>query len=354
VTTGTLDYLGRRLILGHHDGSVVVYNFSNGSVMERLAAPAEQVGLTPPEVTALMFMSPTPHSLHDVASASWGGKLAMYPAHDVPEHLASVIVQVGHRGDALCIEELPSGGIATGGSAGRVVVWHRSSGAVKGAAEMPKPGGGGGGNKSGAASAASSRSRSKSVEGGGKKTDGTEPLETDGTEGHGNNAVEKLLHLRGRGVLLAGMNDGRIIACDPENGTPFSRCAVTMGSTISGLEVDLRVQYVMATDTSGAATIWNVGSVAGRRALNFQPVRSWQAHECEITTLCVMNAPSLFATGTVNGEVRLWSYSGELTASLGAEWPKKLPHVNGPVSQLDQEHSAKVEALYESRRLRFS
>jgi hypothetical protein len=95
----------------------------------------------------------------------------------------------------------------------------------------------------------------------------------------------------------------------------------------------------------------------GRQAAlpQFRTVRTpFRGHNDEITSLVHLEAPSLFCTGSVSGVVHFWDYDGAHLTSLGSAWPKKFPHKNGSIQEIEAENTAKMEEMLEKRKLRFA
>ena len=126
MTAMAFDEAGRRLITGGNDGTVRMWNFSNGQCLRELS------GEDFLEVSSIMFIVAGQNKL--VVAGGWNRKVVVWrddaeasSAQSTPERTMS-----GHAEDILSIAFSPHNNVlATSGYDGRILVWHMESGLVK-------------------------------------------------------------------------------------------------------------------------------------------------------------------------------------------------------------------------------
>ena len=126
MTAMAFDEAGRRLITGGNDGTVRMWNFSNGQCLRELS------GEDFLEVSSIMFIVAGQNKL--VVAGGWNRKVVVWrddaeasSAQSTPERTMS-----GHAEDILSIAFSPHHNVlATSGYDGRILVWHMESGLVK-------------------------------------------------------------------------------------------------------------------------------------------------------------------------------------------------------------------------------
>jgi len=126
------DASGRRLITGAHDGSVKVWNFSNGQCLKELDPMQE-----PKEVTGITFVGDeNSNKLQHFLTVGWDKHIYLWP--DDGELVSTYSKrlpksgQQGHTDDILCVvfcqaEKL----VFTGGHLGQLIGWHHETGFIK-------------------------------------------------------------------------------------------------------------------------------------------------------------------------------------------------------------------------------
>lgn len=116
ITALCFDYNGRRLVSGARNGTIHVWNFNNGSLMQNFELPDNS------DVTGIVC---TQHSFY---VTGWGRTVYSYVDGGGEEHRKNWKVQ--HKEDILSIAYLPPNIIATGSYDGNVVIWSRETGQV--------------------------------------------------------------------------------------------------------------------------------------------------------------------------------------------------------------------------------
>ncbi|KAL3991564.1 intermediate filament protein if [Sarotherodon galilaeus] len=131
ITCLTFDPKGRRLVTGGKDGSLKIWNFSNGLCLKTLKKDGECR-----EVCDCIFLQV--HRNFYVMSVGRDRKIDIYP--DIPEDLHHVQrpqpswqddLKNGHKDDILCMAQCPPSFVATGSSDGEIIVWNVDSGRIQ-------------------------------------------------------------------------------------------------------------------------------------------------------------------------------------------------------------------------------
>lgn len=116
ITALCFDYNGRRLLTGARNGTVHVWNFNNGSLMQNFELPDNSA------VTGIAA------SRHNFYITGWGRAVHIYIDGEGEHHRKNWRIQ--HKEDVLCIAALLPNIIATGSYDGDVVIWSRDTGQV--------------------------------------------------------------------------------------------------------------------------------------------------------------------------------------------------------------------------------
>ena len=116
ITAMCFDHNGRRLVTGARNGTVHIWNFNNGSCMQRFQLPDSS------DVTGIVCTK------RRVYVTGWGKAVYIYVDGGGEEHRKAWKVQ--HKEDILCIAYLSPNIIATGSYDGDVVIWSRETGQV--------------------------------------------------------------------------------------------------------------------------------------------------------------------------------------------------------------------------------
>ena len=142
----SFDEAGRRLITGANDGSVRIWNFSNGQCLQELETGCAQ------EISSIVFVVEAQSKY--VIAGGWDRKVLAW--RDGEDETPTRIM-VGHKEDILSLAYSPPNVLASSCYDGRMIVWNLDSGQSKftigeagGAAAMSTLGGNaGGGHKGG-------------------------------------------------------------------------------------------------------------------------------------------------------------------------------------------------------------
>ncbi|XP_045212836.2 WD repeat-containing protein on Y chromosome-like [Mercenaria mercenaria] len=116
ITALCFDYNGRRLVTGARNGTVHVWNFNNGSLMQNFALPDSS------DVTGIVCTK------HRIYVSGWGKTVYIYVDGGGEEHRKNWKMQ--HKEDILSIAYFPPNMIVTGSYDGDIIVWSRETGQV--------------------------------------------------------------------------------------------------------------------------------------------------------------------------------------------------------------------------------
>ncbi|XP_060578286.1 WD repeat-containing protein on Y chromosome-like isoform X2 [Ruditapes philippinarum] len=116
ITALCFDQNGRRLVTGARNGTVHVWNFNNGSLMQNFSLPDSS------DVTGLVC---TQHSIY---VSGWGKMVYIYVDGSGEEHRKNWKMQ--HKEDILSIADMPPNMMVTGSYDGEIVIWSRETGQV--------------------------------------------------------------------------------------------------------------------------------------------------------------------------------------------------------------------------------
>lgn len=132
ITAMSLDSSGRRLITGSHDGSIKMWNFSNGQCLREFNYDHE-----PKEVSKMAFIgNDSSTKVQQIISVGWDKCLYIWPDENEPIVSWSKCLpthgHTGHTDDILSLTYCPKEKlIITGGQLGQVIAWHMETGFPK-------------------------------------------------------------------------------------------------------------------------------------------------------------------------------------------------------------------------------
>lgn len=116
ITALCFDHNGRRLVTGARNGTVHVWNFNNGSLMQNFALPDRL------DVTGIAC------TRHSIYVSGWGRKVYIYIDGCGEEHRKNW--KTHHKEDILSIAYYPPNIIVTGSYDGDIIIWSRDTGQV--------------------------------------------------------------------------------------------------------------------------------------------------------------------------------------------------------------------------------
>jgi len=302
MTCMAFDDAGRRLITGGNDGSVRVWNFSNGQCLRDLTSDATA------EISSILFL--TEMQSRFIVAGGWNRKVLLWRDES---HLGSSAASPerafeGHTEDILSIAFLPPNRLATSGYDGTVYIWNLDSGVVK--------------HSLGLADAS--------------------------TNDVDQRAIFRLVYLRHRTQALCGCGaDGHLRFWSPKEGTPLweQHAGHKRGEGLVALATDCDNTRLYTGDTAGCVKAWNISNFVNVPGLDqsdrLRAVVLWQAHEGPIASLEFFNKGDLrfLLSSSSDHAVKLWSIdeSGKplLAATFGRHpWSLGDPSTYVPVADL--------------------
>lgn len=116
ITALCFDHNGRRLLTGARNGTVHVWNYNNGSLMQNFMLPDNS------DVTGIVC------TRHSIYVSGWGKTVYIYVDGGGEDHRKNWKIQ--HKEDILSIAYYPPNIIVTGSYDGDIVIWSRDTGQV--------------------------------------------------------------------------------------------------------------------------------------------------------------------------------------------------------------------------------
>lgn len=116
ITALCFDFNGRRLLTGARNGTVHLWNFNNGSLMQKFELPDNSA------VTGIVA------SRNKFYVSGWGKAVHIYIDGQGQAHRKNW--KIHHKEDVLCVAAYPPNLIATGAYDGDVIIWSRDTGQV--------------------------------------------------------------------------------------------------------------------------------------------------------------------------------------------------------------------------------
>jgi WD40 repeat protein len=331
LTAAGFDGGGRRLITGGSDGTLRVWNFSNGNMLKELTASSRE------EVTAVVHTGGS--NQKRMVGVGWNHLVSFWDDDD--RKIAPCSRQLrGHDADVLCIAQAPPAILATGDFDGVIIIWNVESGAVRhklAPPPLPDAGGGGGGGGNAYAPVTDRAAESLSF-----------------VSGSGAGAAEAARDAQERGasatpplVLAASYADGHVRFWNVTEG----RCVADFhaghraGESVLAVATDPGGTRMVTGDSVGRVRLWDIsrvveaifdgGGVAGRAAGEGDGgnilgrgdvvlLGYWQAHT---TGTCVNSANffalddvgTFFLTAAADACVHMWSGEGLHVGKFGRD-----------------------------------
>ena len=329
LTSLRFDRSGRRLITGCSDGSVRLWNFSSGELLNVLSyAPSS--GLPPPraEVTALLHIEHGANPCY--ASAGWSGELWLWPdpSFGVGEmedgHVMSGGERLlrGHAADILSVAYCESTPVlATGAFDGEIRIWSVISGSVKATLRAPDEG---------------VQPRARGTEG------LASPQGSNGGVGSGNllsaaadESIECLAFLDPKAHALA--DAPTLVSCGADgclrvwNVRPFGegtghafavRGCCAPSESLTALAVAENNEHIVTGDSAGRLIVWVVSALVaaiGRRGIRSAHAgdetlvvkhASWRAHSHVVVGVELIHQRGALVSASTDGSVVLWTLRG--------------------------------------------
>ncbi len=333
LSAAILDTSGRRLFTGAHDGTVKMWNFSNGACLNSLAKHNK-------EISSLLHI---PNSEQPILAGGWEGRLVRWADIGSRSKLPA-LVHKEHDGEVHSIANF-EGIIATGSSDGWILFWIVDSSPVIRRLRLP-----------------ASPDCNESV----RSTSWflTQPAEHEESS-HDNTptlvpGVSKLKYVVFRNqipeqsitALIAGTSDGWLHFYEGSGKTPFYSRKVA-NHPVRGIAVDTGDHVVAKLVLEGCTRLVTVGntvqfwdvSLFSRKKFSMLLIKNFTPVEYAITT-CVVSVSNVFVLANSIGTVTIHSKDGEEIATLGQkyQWPAAKIELNNDDSSSKKDASNMVDA----------
>ncbi|EDV22554.1 uncharacterized protein TRIADDRAFT_58893 [Trichoplax adhaerens] len=300
----------KRLLNASRNGSITVWNFTNGHCLHRLE-PA-----TSDEITGVV--DAPEHNCF--ISVGWSKKIVVYEKDLTSFHLDPQMEWKGgqlHKEDILSIDYCPPHYVATGSFDGEIVIWLADTESVFRRLRKPSK---------------SSRRSSKSNSG-----------YTDSRHGPGRHAVENLAFLKSR-IHIRNPDCGHLISSQynkiyfwnilssDSRGLASFRATQERGDTILSIHVDSYDEILAVSDSGGNVSIWDITSFCLPDILSEDEpplLIRWKAHDLAVVSIQYIRhtANDFLLTASVDQTARVWTAGGHYVGTFGQaiKWDLKDP-----------------------------
>jgi len=290
MTAMAFDEAGRRLITGGNDGTVRVWNFSNGQCLKELKTESDV------EVSSIMFMSEGQNKL--IVAGGWNRKVLVW-RDDTTSSAAEIEPDrrmAGHNEDIVSIAFSSPNLLATSGYDGTVLIWNMDSCVIKFSLSIPN----------------------------------LHLLEVD------QRAIWKLIFLDNRAQALVGTGaDGYIRFWNVKEGTLLleHHAGHRHGESIVSMATNPENSFLFTGDTAGYMKVWDVhkfeNKIGEDQRQNIIELFHWRAHDGCVASLDYIQSPKheLVLSASADARCKLWAVTadgivlaGVLGESSGPEW----------------------------------
>ena len=293
MTAMAFDEAGRRLITAANDGTVRVWNFSNGQMLQQL----RNEGHT--ETSCLAFIVEGQNRL--VLAGGWNRKVVVW--RDEQTASAAPVepdrIMSGHDEDILSIAYSPPNLLVTSGYDGRLLVWNMDSAVLKFKLAIPH----------------------------------VQKLDVD------QRAMWKVLFLERRSqALVSGSADGKLRFWNVTEGLLVWEMHANHknGEGVVALATEPTNSFLFSGDSTGYLKVWDISNFLNVTGIdqrsNVLEVAHWRAHGDRDLAVCIVTIDyverhRLIMSGGSDGRIKLWrfdtsgvSYAGALGESTGVRW----------------------------------
>jgi len=271
MTAMAFDEAGRRLITGANDGTVRVWNFSNGQRLQNLKNDGAL------EVSSITFIVEGQNKF--IVAGGWNRKVLVWrdensgsSAPVEPDRNMS-----GHEEDILSIAYSPPNLLATSGYDGRLLIWNMDSEHLKFTLTTPH----------------------------------VENLDVD------QRAMWKLVFLQRRSqALVSGSADGKLRFWNVKEG-----CLVweqhshhKNSDGVVALATELTNSFLFSGDGAGYMKLWDICQFLNVAGLDQRgkvlELAHWKAHDDCIASVDFVEKHRLILTSSTDTHIKLWSFDG--------------------------------------------
>ena len=305
MTAMAFDEAGRRLITGANDGTVRVWNFSNGQCLQQLKNDGQS------EVSCITFIVESQNKF--VVAGGWNRKVLVWrdEASSSTAPVEPDRVMSGHDEDILSIAYSPPNLLATSGYDGRLLIWNMDSAILKFNLSLS----------------------------------GVERLNVD------QRAMWKLIFLEKRTqALVSASADGMLRFWNVKEGTlVWEHDAEHKNKDIMAMCTELTNSFLFTGDGAGYMKVWDICRFLNVAKLNQTghviEVAHWKAHEGSIASLDYVEKHKLILSASTDTHVKLWKFTAEgvfLAGILGETNPLQWSLSNPDTFELvEQEPSGR-------------
>jgi WD40 repeat protein len=302
------DEAGRRLITGANDGTVRVWNFSNGQCLQQLKNDSQL------EVSCITFIVESQNKF--IVAGGWNRKVLVW--RDEASSSSAAVepdrMMVGHDEDILSIAYSPPNLLATSGYDGRLLIWNMDSAILKFSLT----------------------------------TVGVEHRDVD------QRAMWKLIFLEKRSqALVSGSADGKLRFWNVKEGLMvWEHDAQHKNRDVVAMATEPTNSFLFTGDGAGYLKIWDICQFLNVAKLdqrsNIIELAHWRAHDGYITSLDYIERHKLILSSSTDTRIKMWRFvNGVSLASVvlgehGPAWNLSDQSTFEPVEQ--EEHSAAAPA----------
>ena len=269
MTAMAFDEAGRRLITGANDGTVRVWNFSNGQCLQGLRNDGSS------EVSSIKFIVESQNKF--IVAGGWNRKVIVWrdEASSSSAPVEPDRVMAGHEEDILSIAYSPPNLLATSGYDGRLLVWNMDSGILKFTLTIR----------------------------------GVEELDVD------QRAMWKLVFLERRSqALVSASADGQLRFWNVKEGCLVWELPARHknNDAILSLATEATNSYLFTGDGTGYIKAWDVCrllNVAGLdQSRNVIELAHWRAHDECVASLDYVEKHRLILSASTDTRIKLWRF----------------------------------------------
>ena len=299
MTAMAFDEAGRRLITGANDGTVRVWNFSNGQCLQQLKNDGQS------EVSCITFIVEAQNKF--IVAGGWNRKVHVW--RDEASSSSAAVepdrLMIGHEEDILSIAYSPPNLLATSGYDGKLLVWNMDSAILKFSLAIG----------------------------------GVEHLDVD------QRAMWKLLFLEKRSqALVSASADGILRFWNVKEGCiVWEHDAKHKNKDVVALASEQTNSFLFTGDGAGYLKVWDICQLLNVAKLdqrnNIIELAHWKAHSGCIASLDYVEKHRLILSASSDTRIKLWRFDSHEVTLAGV-----LGEQHGPSwSLLDIESFPAVE-----------
>mmetsp|Transcript_37768 Transcript_37768/g.61203 ORF Transcript_37768/g.61203 Transcript_37768/m.61203 type:complete len:933 (-) Transcript_37768:1406-4204(-) len=285
ITALTFDAAGRRLITGTHDGTVQMWNFSNGACLKELRHSGHG------EISAVKYIDGGVNKY--IVAVGWDRKVIVWldgntyvlnSTRELPEEATDgpgngkgrqSRREIGHKDDILDLDFCPPNILATCSYDGDILIWNLDSGYCKCILRAPED------------------------------DLGPDP------------AIQQVVFLAKRGnTLLSCGADGKMRIWNVRDARHVHsfHAGHAQGEPIISMSTDQSDSYIFTADAAGYVKVWDVSHICERIAASDSPLlvelSHWRAHMAAIVSVDYIDRSKMVLTASTDGTISMWTLQG--------------------------------------------